>query len=108
MDHADIDRLRERHPAWRLLRAGNAPLALSFLGRFFVEENNGATAAATVASALDDDLYTLSAGDSMPRYPKAAAEYLDDWSQPEHAWLRRFYPVVDTGLPTTEFSLYIR
>jgi len=92
MDHADIDRLRERHPAWRLLRAGNAPLALSFLGRFFVEENNGATAAATVASALDDDLYTLSAGDSTPRYPKAAAEYLDDWSQPEHAWLRRFYP----------------
>lgn len=38
MDYEAITALRDRHPAWRLLRAGNAALALSFLGEFFVEE----------------------------------------------------------------------
>jgi hypothetical protein len=41
MEHADVERLRERHQAWRLLRAGNAPLVLTFLGQFFVEETTG-------------------------------------------------------------------
>ena len=52
MEHADVERLRERHPAWRLLRAGNAPLVLTFLGRFFVEENNGATSGPDLIAAL--------------------------------------------------------
>ena len=43
MDHSDVERLRDRHPAWRLLRAANAPLILAFLGRYFVESNHGAT-----------------------------------------------------------------
>lgn len=72
MEHADVERLRERHPAWRLLRAGNAPLVLTFLGRFFVEDNNGATSGPDLTAALDDDLYALNAGDpDKPRYPKS-------------------------------------
>jgi len=43
MDFETIDSLRDRHPAWRLLRAGNAALVLSFLGQHFVERNQGAT-----------------------------------------------------------------
>ena len=62
LEHADVERLRERHPAWRLLRAGNAPLVLTFLGRFFVEDNNGATSGPDLTTALDDDLYALNAG----------------------------------------------
>jgi hypothetical protein len=91
MDHADTERLRDRHPAWRLLRAGNAPLVLSFLGRFFVEENYGATAASTLASALDDELYALNTAEQ--RYPKPAEEYLEDWAHTDAGWLRRFYPL---------------
>lgn len=94
MDHADVERLRERHPAWRLLRAGNAPLVLAFLGRFFVEDNNGATSAPVLAAALDDQLYALNAAEpTAPRYPKAAVEYLDDWAHTDAGWLRRFYPL---------------
>ena len=37
--HDEIDELRRRHPAWQLLRARTAPLALAFLGGVFVEEN---------------------------------------------------------------------
>jgi Protein of unknown function (DUF3375) len=63
MDHADVELLRDRHPAWRLLRAGNATLVLTFLGRFFVEDNNGATTASGLAAALDDEPYALNAPD---------------------------------------------
>ncbi|KAA8946893.1 DUF3375 family protein, partial [Mycobacterium sp.] len=41
MEYPAIQALRERHPAWRLLRAANATLILSFLGEFFVEVNRG-------------------------------------------------------------------
>lgn len=94
MEHAEVERMRERHPAWRLLRAGNAPLVLAFLGRFFVEGNAGATAAPVLVTALDDELYALNAADpTNPRYPKTAGDYLEDWAQPEAGWLRRFYPL---------------
>ncbi len=93
MDHSDVERLRDRHPAWRLLRAANAPLVLAFIGRFFVEGNNGATAASALAAALDDELYSLNATDPSPqRYPKPATDYLEDWAHPDAGWLRRFYP----------------
>ena len=54
MDAEQIDRLRRLNSAWKLLRAQNAPLILSFLGRYFIEENHGATAASALAGALDD------------------------------------------------------
>jgi hypothetical protein len=94
MDHADVERLRDRHSAWRLLRAGNAPLVLTFLGRFFVEDNNGAASASALAVALDDELYAVNATDpASPRYPKPAIEYLEDWAGADAGWLRRFYPL---------------
>jgi hypothetical protein len=94
MEYGDVERLRQRHPAWRLLRAGNAPLVLAFLGRFFVEENNGATSAPALATALDDELYALNATDPVnPRYPKSATDYLEDWADADAGWLRRFYPL---------------
>jgi hypothetical protein len=90
MEHEAVDTLRDRHPAWRLLRADNAPLVLSFLGRHFVEENNGATAASALASALDDDLYSLNTDPDAPRYRSSPMVYLDQWA--DAGWLRRFYP----------------
>ena len=54
VDYQTIDALRERHPAWRLLRAGNATLILSFLGAFFVEGNRRGRPANEVAAVLED------------------------------------------------------
>lgn len=91
--------LRERHPAWRLLRAGNATLILSFLGGFFVEGNRGACPASQLASALDDHLHALNvelpAENAEPRFPKEPRAYLEDWAGADAAYLRRFYPVGD-------------
>lgn len=93
MEHDEIEVLREGHPAWRLLRAGNAALVLSFLGRFFAEDNHGAVSSTELSAALDDELHALNLPDpDEPRYPRAASDYLQDWAATESGWLRRFYP----------------
>lgn len=91
MDLDEIDRLWERHPAWRLLRARNAPLILAFLGERFIDDNRGAVSAGVLVSALDDFLYAVHRAEPK-RYPVDPAAYLDDWAAPESGWLRRFYP----------------
>ena len=39
MDYATLDMLRQRHPAWRMLRSEHAPLIASFLYRVFIAPN---------------------------------------------------------------------
>jgi hypothetical protein len=92
VDFEAIETLRERHPAWRLLRAQNATLILSFLGSRFVEGNHGATEAARLVEALDEHLYLLNTNAEEHRFPRSPQEYLDAWSATEFGWLRRFYP----------------
>ncbi len=89
----EIAWLRDNSPAWRLLRADNAPLVLSFLHRVFVAGNARSVSAAELASRLDDELYALNqrdGGQGGRRFPKVARAYLDDWAAP--GWLRKFYP----------------
>lgn len=94
MDYAAIDALRERHPAWRMLRATHAPLLLSFLGRFFVEEGHGASPEGEIIDALDDELYKLNAENpENPRFKRDAADYLAEWASTDSGFLRRFYPL---------------
>lgn len=95
MDYDDLTLLQRHHPAWRLLRADNAPLVLGFLGPVFVEDNTRSLPAVELESRLDDELYGLNAGAGAtddPPYPRSARAYLDEWCGPEHGWLRRFYP----------------
>lgn len=91
-DHDAVELLQRRHPAWRLLRADNAPLVLTFLGHHFVDQNHGATARPALADLLDDVLHAVNGEADVPRYPKSPTQYLDDWSADEAGWLRRFYP----------------
>jgi hypothetical protein len=91
----EIAWLRENSPAWRLLRADNAPLVLSFLHQVFVADNVRSISATELASRLEDELYALNLRDSERggrRYPKSAKAYLDDWAAPESGWLRKYYP----------------
>ena len=46
----EISWLRGNSPAWRLLRAENAPLVLSFLDQVFVAENIRSISAAELAN----------------------------------------------------------
>lgn len=92
VDYDEIDSLRRRSPAWRLLRADNAPLVLSFLGQVFVEENARSLPGSELISRLDDELFVLSERLGPDAYPKPAKAYLDDWASPEAGWLRKYYP----------------
>jgi hypothetical protein len=92
MQHEEIAALRARSPAWRLLRADNAPLVLSFLGRVFVAENIRDISASQLTTRLDDELFALNERLGEGTYPKPAKAYLDDWAAPEAGWLRKFYP----------------
>ncbi len=92
MDYDEIEQLRRRSPAWRLLRADNAPLVLGFLGRVFVEENVRSLPGSELVSRLDDELFVLNERLGPSAYPKAAKAYLDDWAAPEAGWLRKYYP----------------
>ncbi len=98
MEYEAIDALRERHPAWRLLRAGNATLILSFLGHFFVEDNRGACPASAARGRagrppLRAERRSHESGE--PRYPKEPRAYLEDWAATDAGYLRRFYPPGD-------------
>jgi Protein of unknown function (DUF3375) len=87
----EISWLRANSPAWRLLRADNAPLVLSFLHRVFVEDNIRSIPATELISRLDDELYALNER-AQRSFPKPAKAYLDDWASPECGWLRKYYP----------------
>jgi hypothetical protein len=92
MQYEEVAALRAGNPAWRLLRADNAPLVLSFLGRVFVEDNVRDISASQLINRLDDELYALNERLGEGTYPKSAKAYLDDWAAPDAGWLRKFYP----------------
>lgn len=91
MDHDQIERLR-RHPAWSLLRANNAALVLSFLTSAYIDRSAGNIAATQLVGRLDDHLFALNQQLGEERYPRSAKDYLDEWADAEHGWLRRYYP----------------
>ncbi len=92
LDFATLDVLRQSHPAWRLLCAGNAPLIASFLHRAFVAPNVRVMPQADLVEALEDQLFALREQQGRGVFPKSAEEYLNDWAAPEKGWLRKFYP----------------
>jgi hypothetical protein len=92
MDFDHIASLRRIHPAWRLLAAENAPLVLGFLHHCFVRDNIRTLGEAALIAHLDDYLHHLRHGISEAAFPRPAAEYLSEWADDAHGWLRRFYP----------------
>lgn len=92
MEFDEVEALRRTSSAWRLLRAGTAPLVLSFVGKVFVESNVRGIAAAELVSRLEDELFALNARLGSDAFPRPAKEYLDQWASPDAGWLRKYYP----------------
>lgn len=91
LDYDTLDRLRQGHPAWRLLRSDHAALVASFLNRVFITPNQRVLAQSDLAEALEDDLYALRERLGADVFPRSALDYLNDWASPEKGWLRKFY-----------------
>lgn len=92
MDYDFLKSLRNSHPAWRLLAADSAAFVISFLHRTFVQPNVRAMSEQELSSRLDDYLYHLRAQLGGDAFPRAAREYLNEWSDNKQGWLRRYYP----------------
>jgi hypothetical protein len=92
MDYDFLVNLRRNHPAWRLLAADHAPLVIGFLHRSFVRPNVRALAEQEVASQLDDYLHHLRERLAGQAPARSAREYLAEWADNAHGWLRRYYP----------------
>ncbi|MBK5937133.1 DUF3375 domain-containing protein [Halorhodospira halophila] len=92
MDYHQLETLRRHHPAWRLLAADSAPLALGFFYRAFVEPNARARSQGELTNVLEDYLHGLRAELGEDVHPRSAGAYLNDWAADERGWLRKFYP----------------
>ena len=86
-----LDLLRTRHPAWRLLRAENAPFILGFLHRTFVAEQLRQIPESEAVRRLDDHLFTCRALAGGGSYPRTAHEYLTHWAADDSGWIRLSY-----------------
>ena len=91
MDYYAINSLRENHAGWSLLRAQNAPLAVSFFIKAFTGPNQRDIGRQELIDHLDDVLFGLRDVFGEDKFPRPASEYLDDWAAPERAWLRKYY-----------------
>ena len=91
MDFYAINSLRETNAAWALLRAQNAPLALSFFMTAFTGPNQRNLGRQQLIDVLDDVLFALRDSLGEDAFPRSASNYLDDWAASEKAWLRKYY-----------------
>lgn len=91
MDFYAINALRENHAGWSLLRAQNAPLAVSFFIKAFTGPNQRDIGRQELIDHLDDVLFSLREVFGLDKFPRPAGEYLDEWAAPERAWLRKYY-----------------
>jgi hypothetical protein len=92
MDYGQLTALRRSHPAWRLLLASHAPLVASFLHEAFIGPNVRALSQAALRSKLEDVLFRLREAEGEGAFPRAADQYLDEWADDDHGWLRKYYP----------------
>jgi hypothetical protein len=89
MEYHDINLLLKL-PTLQLLRAQNAPMLLGFLHQTFKREHKVAIPEGQLRAALAAFLDHLRERDPLA-YPKSAAEYLADWCDESHGFLRRYY-----------------
>jgi hypothetical protein len=92
LDYSTLDLLKQKHPAWRMLRSDHAPLIASFLNRTFIVPNVRVLSQADLTERLEDHLYDLREQLGSESFPRSASEYLNDWAGNDKAWLRKFYP----------------
>jgi hypothetical protein len=95
MDYDYLLKLKQTHPTLRLLAADNAPLIVSFLYEQFIRTNQRSVQFSELISHLEDYLFHLRSVYGENVYPKAAKDYLADWSDERTPYLRKYYTSLD-------------
>ena len=91
MDHDYLDNLKRNHPTLKLLAADNVPLIISFLFQVYIQPNQRNVSQSDLTTRLDDFLFRLHEIYGASKYPKTARQYLEDWSNGNSPFLRKYY-----------------
>jgi hypothetical protein len=102
MEFEFLELLRRKNPAWRLLASPQATFVAAFLYKEFIAENRRAIAEPELIGRLENFIYLLNQGRSEAQFPRSGREYLDEWANDDHGWLRKFYP---TGQDEPHFDV---
>lgn len=86
MNHYQLEQHDLRAPSVQLLRSQNAPLILSFLHQHFHTDRNPTQPYSYLRDALTHTLDELN--EEQIRYPQSAEQYLKQWADPDHDWIR--------------------
>lgn len=110
MEYHDLQILLEM-PAARLLRSANAAMALGFFYRAFKQQHRVSLPEGQVRAILENYLDDLRENDPNA-FPKTAADYLADWCDDAHGFLRKFYgedrePIFELTAGTEKALLWI-
>ncbi|NCD09564.1 MAG: DUF3375 domain-containing protein [Negativicutes bacterium] len=87
-----LELLRKQNSAWRLLASQQAPMAAAFLYKEFIAGNRRMIGEQELIGRLDNFIERINQGRDERIFPRTAKEYLDEWADDEHGWLRKFYP----------------
>lgn len=91
MNHAELSLQFSQSASLRLLRADNAPLVLAVLSTAFKREHRPVLNESRLRALLEAELEELrDAGDTPTG--KSAKDYLLEWTDPAHGYLRRHQP----------------
>lgn len=86
-----LELLRKKNPAWRLLASSQAPFVAAFFYKEFIAENRRQIAEQELISRLENYIYYLNQGRDEANFPRSGREYLEQWANDDHGWLRKFY-----------------
>ncbi len=88
MTFESLSSLRDFDPSWRLLTSMNSAFVVSFLYQEFIEHNRNEIPSSMIVSHLESYIEDI---DSFKDNSKTAQEYLTEWADETHGWLRRYY-----------------
>ncbi len=91
LNYFELKNMRKNHPSWRFMTAENSPFIAGFLDSVFRDNNLRSIEESELVMRLEDYRYSLSVGGADQEFPRSAAEYLDEWTDNNHGWLRKFY-----------------
>ena len=67
-------------------------MAAAFLYKEFIAENRRMIAEQELIGRMENFIERINQGRDERIFPRTAKEYLDEWADDEHGWLRKFYP----------------
>ena len=91
MNYEYLQNLKLNHLAIQLLNADNFAMIAGFFYHAFKSSATQSLNESEILTKLDDYLYAINEGYEEPKFPKSAKSYLDDFTNQNSSYLRKYY-----------------